>query len=189
MFKGQKRPQGRERGEPVHSQGLHPGTCGGIGLRKNHHRQNDPGPGTHPPSGKLFIAGKDVDSQCPKSRSPGSSSPCSRIPYSSLNPRENPSANIISLPLRAQGLTNGQGKTSNKRVDEIMETRRTAAPGSSITYPNQLSGGPAPAGGRGKGFDHAARGGTLRRTHLSPGRFGPGPDPEHAHGIEDRSWT
>lgn len=90
-----------------------------------------------PTTGKLFIAGKDV-SVMPQKQIARIIQPVFQDPYSSLNPRKSIS-NIISLPLRAQGLTNGKQDLEQK-VDEIMEIVGLQ-PRLKHNYPNQLSGG------------------------------------------------
>ncbi|ACN14401.1 AppF1 [Desulforapulum autotrophicum HRM2] len=90
-----------------------------------------------PTTGKLFIAGKDV-SVMPQKQIARIIQPVFQDPYSSLNPRKS-IAKIISLPLRAQGLTNGKQDLEQK-VDEIMEIVGLQ-PRLKHNYPNQLSGG------------------------------------------------
>lgn len=88
-------------------------------------------------SGELFIAGKNITAQGHKDIA-RVIQPVFQDPYSSLNPRKSIS-NIISLPMRAQGL--GRDKTAlDKKVDEIMEIVGLP-PRLKYNYPNQLSGG------------------------------------------------
>jgi len=88
-------------------------------------------------SGKLYIGGKEISSMSNKQIS-RIIQPVFQDPYSSLNPRKS-IARIISLPLRAQGLSNGSADIQ-KKVDDIMEIVGLA-PRLKHNYPNQLSGG------------------------------------------------
>ncbi|MBU0463974.1 MAG: ATP-binding cassette domain-containing protein [Proteobacteria bacterium] len=88
-------------------------------------------------SGELFIGGKNISSMSNKQIA-RIIQPVFQDPYSSLNPRKSISK-IISLPLRAQGLSKGASDIEQK-VDEIMEIVGLA-PRLKHNYPNQLSGG------------------------------------------------
>jgi peptide/nickel transport system ATP-binding protein len=88
-------------------------------------------------SGELYIGGKNISSMGNKQIA-RIIQPVFQDPYSSLNPRKSISK-IISLPLRAQGLSKGAFDLK-KKVDEIMEIVGLA-PRLKHNYPNQLSGG------------------------------------------------
>jgi len=88
-------------------------------------------------SGELYIDGKEISSMTSKQIA-RVIQPVFQDPYSSLNPRKS-IAKIISLPLRAQGLSNGHADIE-KKVDDIMEIVGLA-PRLKHNYPNQLSGG------------------------------------------------
>lgn len=88
-------------------------------------------------AGDLFIAGKNISAMDHKEIA-RVIQPVFQDPYSSLNPRKS-IANIISLPMRAQGL--GKDRTDlDAKVDEIMEIVGLP-PRLKHNYPNQLSGG------------------------------------------------
>ncbi len=88
-------------------------------------------------SGKLYIGGKNSTKMRHKEIAK-IIQPVFQDPYSSLNPRKSISQ-IISLPLRAQGLSKGAADIKQK-VDAIMEVVGLA-PRLKHNYPNQLSGG------------------------------------------------
>ena len=88
-------------------------------------------------SGELYIGGKNISSMSNKQIA-RIIQPVFQDPYSSLNPRKSISK-IISLPLRAQGLSQGASDIEQK-VDEIMAIVGLA-PRLKHNYPNQLSGG------------------------------------------------
>ncbi len=88
-------------------------------------------------SGELYIGGKNISSMGNKQIA-RIIQPVFQDPYSSLNPRKSISK-IISLPLRAQGLSQGAAGLE-KKVDEIMEIVGLP-PRLKHNYPNQLSGG------------------------------------------------
>jgi len=88
-------------------------------------------------SGDLYIDGKNISSMTHKEIAK-IIQPVFQDPYSSLNPRKSISK-IISLPLRAQGLSKGTHDLEQK-VDEIMEVVGLP-PRLKHNYPNQLSGG------------------------------------------------
>ena len=88
-------------------------------------------------SGELYIGGKNISSMAHKQIAK-IIQPVFQDPYSSLNPRKSISK-IISLPMRAQGLSKGAGDIDQK-VDEIMEVVGLP-PRLKHNYPNQLSGG------------------------------------------------
>ena len=88
-------------------------------------------------SGELYIGGKEISTMSSKQIA-RVIQPVFQDPYSSLNPRKS-IAKIISLPLRAQGLSNGAADIE-KKVDDIMEIVGLA-PRLKHNYPNQLSGG------------------------------------------------
>lgn len=87
--------------------------------------------------GNLYIGGKNIASMGHKQIAK-IIQPVFQDPYSSLNPRKSISK-IISLPLRAQGLSQGS-LDLDKKVDEIMEIVGLP-PRLKHNYPNQLSGG------------------------------------------------
>jgi len=87
--------------------------------------------------GELYISGKNIASMRHKDIAK-IIQPVFQDPYSSLNPRKSISK-IISLPMRAQGLSKGSGDLEQK-VDEIMEIVGLP-PRLKYNYPNQLSGG------------------------------------------------
>ncbi len=88
-------------------------------------------------SGELYIGGKNISSMAHKQIAK-IIQPVFQDPYSSLNPRKSISK-IISLPMRAQGLSKVAGDIDQK-VDEIMEVVGLP-PRLKHNYPNQLSGG------------------------------------------------
>ncbi len=88
-------------------------------------------------SGELYIGDKNISSMSHKEIA-NIIQPVFQDPYSSLNPRKSISK-IISLPLRAQGLSKG-AKDLEQKVDEIMEIVGLP-PRLKHNYPNQLSGG------------------------------------------------
>ncbi|MCP4023221.1 MAG: ATP-binding cassette domain-containing protein [Desulfobacteraceae bacterium] len=88
-------------------------------------------------SGDLYIGEKNISSMRHKEIAK-IIQPVFQDPYSSLNPRKSISK-IVSLPLRAQGLSNGI-KDIEQKVDEIMEIVGLP-PRLKYNYPNQLSGG------------------------------------------------
>ena len=88
-------------------------------------------------SGELYIGGKEISTMSSKQIA-RVIQPVFQDPYSSLNPRKS-IAKIISLPLRAQGLSKGNADIL-KKVDDIMEIVGLA-PRLKHNYPNQLSGG------------------------------------------------
>ncbi len=88
-------------------------------------------------SGELYIGGKNISAMGHKAIAK-IIQPVFQDPYSSLNPRKSISK-IISLPLRAQGLSQGSDDL-NQKVDEIMEIVGLP-PRLKHNYPNQLSGG------------------------------------------------
>ena len=88
-------------------------------------------------SGELYIGGKNIAKMKHKEIAK-IIQPVFQDPYSSLNPRKSISK-IISLPLRAQGLSKGTQDLEEK-VDDIMEIVGLA-PRLKHNYPNQLSGG------------------------------------------------
>ena len=88
-------------------------------------------------SGELYISGKNISSMRHKEIAK-IIQPVFQDPYSSLNPRKSISK-IISLPLRAQGLSKG-AKDLEQKVDAIMEMVGLP-PRLKHNYPNQLSGG------------------------------------------------
>lgn len=88
-------------------------------------------------SGDLYIDGKNISLMHHKEIAK-IIQPVFQDPYSSLNPRKSISK-IISLPLRAQGLSKGADDLKQK-VDEIMEIVGLP-PRLKYNYPNQLSGG------------------------------------------------
>jgi len=88
-------------------------------------------------SGELYIGGKNISSMASKQIA-RIIQPVFQDPYSSLNPRKSISK-IISLPLRAQGLSLGT-RDLDQKVDEIMEIVGLP-PRLKHNYPNQLSGG------------------------------------------------
>jgi peptide/nickel transport system ATP-binding protein len=88
-------------------------------------------------SGELYIDGEDISSMGYK-KIARIIQPVFQDPYSSLNPRKSISK-IISLPVRAQGLSKGRHDLE-KKVDEIMEMVGLP-PRLKHNYPNQLSGG------------------------------------------------
>ena len=87
--------------------------------------------------GQLYIGGKNIDAMGHKQIAK-IIQPVFQDPYSSLNPRKSIST-IISLPLRAQGLSEGRADL-DKKVDEIMELVGLP-PRLKYNYPSQLSGG------------------------------------------------
>ncbi len=87
--------------------------------------------------GELYISGKNIASMKHKEIAK-IIQPVFQDPYSSLNPRKSISK-IISLPMRAQGLSKGTADLEQK-VDEIMEIVGLP-PRLKHNYPNQLSGG------------------------------------------------
>lgn len=88
-------------------------------------------------SGELYIGGKNI-SDMSRKQIARIIQPVFQDPYSSLNPRKSISK-IISLPLRAQGLSKGALDIEQK-VDKIMEIVGLATR-LKYNYPNQLSGG------------------------------------------------
>ena len=88
-------------------------------------------------SGDLFINGQNISSMSSRQIAK-TIQPVFQDPYSSLNPRKSISK-IISLPLRAQGLSQGSADLESK-VDDIMEIVGLP-PRLKHNYPNQLSGG------------------------------------------------
>jgi len=88
-------------------------------------------------SGEIYIGGKKISSMSHKEIA-RIIQPVFQDPYSSLNPRKSISK-IISLPLRAQGLSKGT-KDLERKVDRIMEIVGLP-PRLKYNYPNQLSGG------------------------------------------------
>lgn len=88
-------------------------------------------------SGEIYIGGKPISLMSSKQIA-RTIQPVFQDPYSSLNPRKSIS-DIISLPLRAQGLSLGADDLAGK-VDGIMELVGLP-PRLKHNYPNQLSGG------------------------------------------------
>jgi len=88
-------------------------------------------------SGQLYIDGNNISSMGHKQIAK-IIQPVFQDPYSSLNPRKSISR-IISLPLRAQGLSTG-AQDLEQKVDDIMEVVGLP-PRLKHNYPNQLSGG------------------------------------------------
>ena len=88
-------------------------------------------------SGELYIGDKNISSMAHKEIAK-IIQPVFQDPYSSLNPRKSISK-IISLPLRAQGLSKGT-RDLEQKVDDIMEIVGLP-PRLKHNYPNQLSGG------------------------------------------------
>jgi peptide/nickel transport system ATP-binding protein len=88
-------------------------------------------------SGELYIGGKNISSMSRKQIA-RIIQPVFQDPYSSLNPRKSISK-IISLPIRAQGLSLGSSDLEEK-VNNIMEIVGLP-PRLKHNYPNQLSGG------------------------------------------------
>lgn len=88
-------------------------------------------------SGEIYIGRKTVSSMSSKQIA-RTIQPVFQDPYSSLNPRKSIS-DIISLPLRAQGLSAG-AVDRDEKVDSIMEIVGLP-PRLKHNYPNQLSGG------------------------------------------------
>ena len=87
--------------------------------------------------GALYIDGQNISAMGHKQIAK-IIQPVFQDPYSSLNPRKSISK-IISLPLRAQGLSKGADDLE-KKVDDIMEI--VGLPSRlKHNYPNQLSGG------------------------------------------------
>ncbi len=87
--------------------------------------------------GEIYIGGREISAMAYKDIA-RVIQPVFQDPYSSLNPRKSISK-IISLPLRAQGLAEGNGRLEQK-VDQIMEIVGLP-PRLKHNYPNQLSGG------------------------------------------------
>ncbi len=88
-------------------------------------------------SGEIYIGGTSISTMGNKQIA-RVIQPVFQDPYSSLNPRKSIS-DIISLPLRAQGLSSGAADIDEK-VDGIMEIVGLP-PRLKYNYPNQLSGG------------------------------------------------
>ncbi len=88
-------------------------------------------------SGSIFLSDRSISEMSSKDIA-GKVQPVFQDPYSSLNPRKS-IADIISLPLRALGISAGR-RQWEPRVDEIMEIVGLA-PRLKYNYPNQLSGG------------------------------------------------
>ena len=88
-------------------------------------------------SGELYIGDKNISSMTHKEIA-NIIQPVFQDPYSSLNPRKSISK-IISLPLRAQGLSKGT-RDLEQKVEDIMEIVGLP-PRLKHNYPNQLSGG------------------------------------------------